>query len=180
MAGFTVMTAADGRTAVQIFGTHANEIKAVLLDMTMPHMSYQTPLIGRGSDHSNSLFASRTLRPDRIGDGNLPDPTPDHWYDITAFQATPVGSGRFGNAGVGILRGPGIMTAAAGLFKSFWITGKLRMRVEATFTNILNHPNFYPPPTSVDSPVSFGKTTSVQSQENSGNRVGQVGARLDW
>jgi CheY-like chemotaxis protein len=39
MAGFTVMTAADGRTAVQIFGTHANEIKAVLLDMTMPHMS---------------------------------------------------------------------------------------------------------------------------------------------
>jgi PAS domain S-box-containing protein len=39
MAGFSVMMADDGRAAVQIFRTHANEIKAVLLDMTMPHMS---------------------------------------------------------------------------------------------------------------------------------------------
>jgi hypothetical protein len=91
-----------------------------------------------------------------------------------------VGAGRFGNSGVGILRGPGIATVAAGLFKSFSLTEKLKMRIEGTFTNIANHPNFYPPPTQVDSPVSFGKITSVQGQENSGNRVGQVGARLDW
>jgi PAS domain S-box-containing protein len=39
MAGFSVIMADDGRAAVQIFRTHANEIKAVLLDMTMPHMS---------------------------------------------------------------------------------------------------------------------------------------------
>jgi PAS domain S-box-containing protein len=39
MAGFSVIMADDGRAAVQIFRTHANDIKAVLLDMTMPHMS---------------------------------------------------------------------------------------------------------------------------------------------
>jgi PAS domain S-box-containing protein len=38
-AGFTVMTAEDGRAAVQMFRTHVNEITAVLLDMTMPQMS---------------------------------------------------------------------------------------------------------------------------------------------
>ena len=84
-----------------------------------------------------------------------------------------------GNSGVGILRGPGIVTAAAGLFKSFSITERLRMRVEATFTNIANHPNFSPPSTVIEDP-NFGRTGSVQGQENSGNRVGQIAARLDW
>jgi len=37
--GFTVMTAENGRAGVQMFRTHADEIKAVLLDMTMPDMS---------------------------------------------------------------------------------------------------------------------------------------------
>ena len=132
-------------------------------------------------DRSNTTAnLRRPGRPDRIGDGNLPNPTPDRWYDITAFQLVPNGAGRFGNSGVGILRGPGIVTVAAGLFKSFSVTERLRMRIEATFTNIANHPNFNPPETNVESPVSFGKTGSVQGQENSGNRVGQVGARLDW
>jgi carboxypeptidase family protein len=141
---------------------------------------FQTALIGGRFDQSHSTLNGRNGRPDRIGDGNLPNPTPDRWYDITAFEPTPKGAGRFGDSGVGILRGPGIATVAAGLFKSFSITEKLRMRIEGTFTNIANHPNFYPPPTQVDSPVSFGKITQVQSQENSGNRVGQVAARLDW
>ncbi|MGH9429461.1 MAG: hypothetical protein ACRD2L_24510, partial [Terriglobia bacterium] len=69
---------------------------------------------------------------------------------------------------------------AGGLFKSFSISERLRLRVEATFTNLPNHPNFANPGLFVDRPNSFGKITSVQSQENSGNRVGQIGARLDW
>jgi PAS domain S-box-containing protein len=38
-AGFTVMLAEDGRTGVQMFRTHMNEIAVVLLDMTMPDLS---------------------------------------------------------------------------------------------------------------------------------------------
>ncbi|MHC4715654.1 MAG: PAS domain-containing hybrid sensor histidine kinase/response regulator, partial [Planctomycetota bacterium] len=37
--GFTVLTAADGREGVAVFGEHADEISAVLLDMTMPEIS---------------------------------------------------------------------------------------------------------------------------------------------
>jgi len=38
-AGFTVMMAEDGRAALETFRTHVDEIRAVLLDMTMPNMS---------------------------------------------------------------------------------------------------------------------------------------------
>ncbi|HSB14276.1 MAG TPA: TonB-dependent receptor, partial [Bryobacteraceae bacterium] len=46
----------------------------------------------RAPDPSNSGAGGRLKRPDRIGDGNLPHPTPDHWYDITAFVPTPQGA----------------------------------------------------------------------------------------
>jgi len=37
-AGFTVLTAADGREAVAVFRQHAEAVRAVLLDLTMPNM----------------------------------------------------------------------------------------------------------------------------------------------
>lgn len=37
-AGFTVLTAADGQEGVEVFAEHADEIRAVLLDVTMPRM----------------------------------------------------------------------------------------------------------------------------------------------
>jgi hypothetical protein len=122
------------------------------------------------------------MHPDRIGNGNLPNPTPDHWLDITAFIPTPKGAGRFGNSGVGVVNGPGTIDIALGLFKSFSLTEKLRLRIETTFTNVPNHPNYtlYGFQLRVDNPNAFGVATSVQSQENSGNRTGQIGVRLDW
>jgi hypothetical protein len=61
--------------------------------------------------------------------------------------------------------------------KGDFVTERLRLRLEATFTNVLNHPNFAAPGFFIDEP-GFGQTTSVQGQENSGNRVGQVAAHL--
>jgi CheY-like chemotaxis protein len=37
-AGFTVLTAVDGVDAVEVFQAHTAEIRAVLLDLTMPRM----------------------------------------------------------------------------------------------------------------------------------------------
>ena len=118
-------------------------------------------------------------RPDRIGDGNLPTPTKDRYYDKSAFVPVPPNAGRLGNAGVGILEGPGTVAIATGLSKTFRVTEKLRLRVEGTFTNLPNHPNFSPPIVFVNSP-QFGRLTSVQRGENAGNRTGQVAARLDF
>jgi hypothetical protein len=143
---------------------------------------FLTPTNSRRTDQSNTNmnFRGVTVRPDRIADGNVPNPTPDRWFDITAFVNTPAGTGRFGNAGPGILVGPGTTTVAGGLSKNFPLRERLRMRLEATFTNILNHPNFAVPGTNISAPTAFGKVTSVQSAENSGNRVGQVALRFDF
>jgi hypothetical protein len=56
----------------------------------------------------------------------------------------------------------------------------LRLRFEATFTNVLNHTNFAPPATSVSNPSTFGALQSAQTAENGGNRTGQVALRFDF
>ena len=167
------------------FGTHWGTLPNLiaggweLSTITMVESGpYATPTVGgRGADQSNS--GSGFPRPDRIGNGNLDHPTRDHYWDASAFQRVPVGAGRYGNAGAGILEGPGTVAIAAGMAKTFSVTERLRLRVEGTFTNLPNHPNFQLPNSQVTSP-SFGKLFAVQSAENSGNRTGQVGARLEF
>lgn len=51
--GFHVLTAADGREGVDVFAAHRDEVRAVLLDMTMPHLN------GEGA-----LDEIRALQPD--------------------------------------------------------------------------------------------------------------------
>jgi len=143
---------------------------------------YQTPAMSVNLDRSNTNLARRSFlaRPDRIADGNLSDPTADRYYDIAAFRAPPAGAGRFGNAGAGILQAPGTLAVAAGLSKTFAVSEKVRLRMEGTFTNLPNHPNFFQPSVNISNPSGFGKLTSVQSSENSGNRTGQVGVRVEF
>jgi hypothetical protein len=155
------------------------QVSTVSLFQTGP---YLTPTISPNSDQANIDLVNRgsLLRPDRIGNGNLSNPTPDNWFDINAFATTPAGAGRIGNAGIGILEGPGTVAISAGLSKSFVIYERLRARFEATFTNLPNRPNFAAPLLNVSSPATFGKITSVQTAENSGNRTGQLALRLDF
>lgn len=155
------------------------QISTVTLVETGPWL---TPSISPTEDQSgmNILGRGAQLRPDRIGNGNIPNPTPNDWFDINAFVPTPVGAGRIGNAGVGILEGPGTVAVAGGLGKNFMVVERLRLRFEATFTNLLNHPNFAPPATDISSPSTFGQTSSVQTAENGGNRTGQLALRLDF
>jgi hypothetical protein len=143
--------------------------------------TFETPEIGARADQSNTNQVNRSFvgRPDRVANGNLSNPTPDRWWDPSAFVPTPKGADRFGNSGVGVLIGPGTVAVAGGLFKKFAVTEKLRMRLEATFTNVPNHPNWGIPGTRINQP-GFGRIFNVQTGENSGNRVGQVGARLDF
>ena len=51
--GFTVLTARDGREAVECFRAAASEIRAVVLDLTMPHL-----------DGEGAFRELRLLRPD--------------------------------------------------------------------------------------------------------------------
>ncbi len=82
---------------------------------------YVTPIIGFGLDQSNTGLGPRggLARPDRIGNGNLDHPTRDHYWDASAFRPVPVGAGRFGNAGAGILGGPGTVAIFRGFGENF-------------------------------------------------------------
>jgi hypothetical protein len=166
----------QNRVASRIIGGW--ELSTILLLQSGP---FQTPTMSANYDQSNTNLQGRNLpgRPDRIGDGNLDNPTRDRYYDITAFAAPPAGSGRFGNAGAGILEGPGTATLSAGLSKTVVLKERLRMRLEGTFTNLPNHLNFLPPAVNISAPLAFGKLTRVQPAEN-GNRSGQVSVRLEF
>ena len=141
---------------------------------------YLTPTINPIFDQTNTnpTGAGSVVRPDLIG-----SPThqaPGHYFDIGAFAPTPAGAARIGNAGVGILQGPGTAAVSAGLAKSIALHENLKLRFEATFTNLLNHTNFAPPATNVSNPSTFGVLNAAQSAENAGNRTGQVALRLDF
>ena len=100
--------------------------------------------------------------------------------NVSTVISSPSGAGRFGNSGVGILKGPGTVTVAAGIAKEIKLDEHTRLRFEATFTNLFNHPNFAPPGVNVSSPSAFGVTDTVQTSENAGNRTGQLALRLDF
>lgn len=153
------------------------EFSTIAMMQTGPFM---TPTMSRGSDKSNTNVVGRgvNVRPDGLRDGN-PD-VGDRIWDIGAFAIPAAGVGRFGNAGVGTLVGPGTVAVAAGLAKNFQITERVRLRLESTFTNLPNHPNFREPARDITTPTTFGRLLAVQTSENSGNRTGQVALRLQF
>jgi hypothetical protein len=140
---------------------------------------YLTPITSSSYDPGNLNISYRGAiqRPDCTGNGNIANPATGSMFNFAAFN--PIPSSPVGHCGVGILVGPGTATIAAGLAKNFQLTERLRLRFESTFTNLMNHPNFAPPPTNVTA-SSFGIVQSVQTAENSGNRTGQVSLRLDF
>ncbi len=153
-------------------------INTVTLIQTGPWL---TPTISPTLDQSNTNIIGRggiTARPDVVG--NPGSPQGDLQWNLNAFAPTPAGAGRIGNAGVGILEGPGTIAVSAGLSKEFPVRERLRFRFEATFTNALNHTNFAPPATDISSASTFGVLQSAQTAGQGGNRTGQLALRMDF
>jgi hypothetical protein len=101
----------------------------------------------------------------------------------SAAQALALGYlppiGRFGNAQIGSIVGPGTVNLSSGLSKSFHITQQVSFRLEGTFTNVLNHTNLADPSLNITN-AEFGKITSARGSDFSGSRTGQVAARIDF
>jgi hypothetical protein len=138
--------------------------------------AYFTPSFS-GSDPAD--IGTSSGRPDRIADGNISNRTIGHWFDTTAFTVPAANSGRFGNSGVNILRGPGAINVNLGMYKSVTLRERMRLRLEATFTNALNHPNFGTPASNI-SLASAGVITSTQSMEGTGARTTRIGGRIEF
>jgi hypothetical protein len=154
------------------------ELSTVTMWQTGPH---QTPITSPSFDSANLnlVFRGAALRPDCVGNPIPGNQTVDQYYSLDAFNPVPTPR-RIGNCAVGSLVGPGTTAIAGGMSKTFQLHEGVRMRFEATFTNLPNHPNFAAPLVDVSAPATFGKITTVQSAENSGNRTGQLALRIDF
>jgi len=143
---------------------------------------FLTPTISPTLDQTNTdpVAEGSIVRPDLIGNSIPTHRTSGDYFNWSAFGPTPAGAARVGNAGVGILQGPGTVAVNAGLSKVWAIKEKMRLRFEATFTNALNHTNFAPPALNWSSQSTFGVLQSAQTAEYGGNRTGQVALRLDF
>jgi hypothetical protein len=84
----------------------------------------------------------------------------NNWYNPRAF-AVPA-PGQFGNAGHGILEGPGSQVLNAALFKSFSLPRQTKLEVSGSFSNVLNHPNLGDPDMTITD-GNAGKISSVQN-----------------
>ena len=160
---------------------------------------FMTPTFSAGDPSGTGSGYNRPQHPDRVSDGNLSNPTRDQWMDDGAFTcpgtpgwepgtACTIGVtpsqdlapiGRFGNSGLGVIKGPGTINLSMGLAKTFSITERIRLRLEGTFTNLPNHPNLADPQMAIDS-NSFGKITQARASEFGGSRTGEVGVRIEF
>ncbi|MCX6620085.1 MAG: TonB-dependent receptor, partial [Acidobacteria bacterium] len=131
-----------------------------------------------GSDPSGTN--STGGRPDRIGNGNLPQGqrTLEKWFDASAFTTPP--KGRFGNSGRGTLVGPGVQQTSLALFKSFQAVARVAIRFQIRATNALNTANFAAPASNISTPGSVARITGTSgtSEILPGARYVEMGLRL--
>ena len=142
-----------------------------------------TPEINTTYDMGN--INNYSGRPDRLKNGNLSGGQ----RSINQWFATSLGtpgaawgyppSSRIGNAGFDILTGPGTINLDMGLFKTFQVRERMRLQIQMTATNALNHPNPADPDNYVTD-TTAGVVSDVQSWEGAKSRTLQLGAKLTW
>lgn len=187
------------------FGSHMNglmdaivggwQLSSIFLWQSGPYM---TPYFSGGDPSgTGSGVIGRDQAPDRVGSASLSNPNTSEWFNVNAYvcpatpgwqpgQACLIGTpgygapiGRFGNAGISTVLGPGTVNLNAGLSKSFTIKERLRIKIEGSFTNVLNHVNLANPVLAIDS-TSVGEITTARPADFGGSRTGQIGARIDF
>jgi hypothetical protein len=102
-------------------------------------------------------------RPDRIAGSLDGAKTVDQWFNTAAFAAPPFG--RFGNAGRGIIRGPGQVEFDLGFFKNFALGERVKLQFRSEWFNTFNHTNFNGVDTTFGS-GGFGQLTSSHNARN--------------
>jgi len=115
-----------------------------------------TPTIS--TDRANTGVANQ--RPNRLGSGQLDEPTVEAWFDKTAF-ALPA-QFTYGDSGGSILREDSYKTLDFSLFKQFRI-GDQRLQFRAEAFNLTNTPSFSAPANTTIDTAAGGRITSTAS-----------------
>ena len=135
--------------------------------------------------NTNILTTVGQARPDQVQ--NVPvyaqQRTTTQWLNPGAFPymnlQTPdgIGIGRFGNAPVGGVVGPGTANFSLSMLKNVDLTEKAKLQLSVEAANVFNHRNYEPPNMQVDS-SGFGSITALQTAEGAGARSLQLAGRI--
>jgi len=100
-------------------------------------------------------------RPNRVGSGELDNPTIDAWFDKTAFVVPA--NFTFGDSGPGILRSDHQWNLDLSLFKRFDLRSGRTLEFRAEAFNVPNSVYFNAPNTNIDT-TAGGRVTSTSNQ----------------
>jgi hypothetical protein len=116
------------------------------------------------SGDTTSLNNGETNRPDRVGNGQLSNPTVNQWFDTSAFvvHSTPM---TYGTSGVNPLHSDGQQQLDSSLSKTFRLTERHQIQFRTDVFNTFNHPNFNAPDANVgDGAEGLVTSTSVDNR----------------
>jgi Carboxypeptidase regulatory-like domain len=115
-----------------------------------------------------------TERPNWISNPNLPSSqrTINAWFNVAAF-AIPA-QYTFGNAGVGIIEGPGFFNADVGIHRDFRIKERFKLTYRWEMFNAFNRANFSLPA------ASIGNATAGTISGTSPARIMQMALKLNF
>jgi len=115
--------------------------------------------------------------------------TTTQWLNPAAFPyqnlavnyGTPnqIGIGRFGNAPVGGVVGPGTANFSLSLMKAITLGEQTGFRFSVEAANVFNHRNYEPPNMQADS-AGFGSITGLQTAEGAGPRSLELTGRFSF
>jgi hypothetical protein len=117
--------------------------------------------------------SAASARPDMVCDPNSGAPhTILQWFNTACFQDVAAGTIRPGNAGRGVILGPGFQNWNLSLFKNFYLNERVRVQLRGEAFNFVNHPNPNTPTVGITSSL-YGKITGFHDP-----RIIQLGAKF--
>ncbi len=103
------------------------------------------------------------------------------YQNLAVNYGTPnqIGIGRFGNAPVGSVVGPGTANFSLSLMKEISLREQTGFRFSVEAANVFNHRNYEPPNMQADS-AGFGSITALQTAEGAGPRSLELSGRFNF
>ncbi len=125
---------------------------------------------------SDPLDTAIAVRPNLICDPNLDrgGRSVAAWFNTNCFDPLLTTATSFGNAGRGIIRGPGLDLLDVSLYKSIRFSERFNIQLRGEVFNVLNQVNYQNPNTTLGS-ATFGRITAARDP-----RIIQLGVKVNF